>query len=490
MPTPSADVFVSYSSLDRPAVGRVVAALAARGVRVWWDRAGLRGGHGWNGEIEKAIAGSRVVLVACSPHLIRSDNARVEVEYAWDAGPRRYIPVWVSAPVPFPPGTGYGTRLGHLHRIETLGRAEAVWLPELLAALAEHGVPAGAAGLVPAPPADPPPRQRMAVPLGLAGVAVVAAAAVVFALTRPPGQPAGPGDGAAAIRPAAEPAKPAPADPAPAPKGPDPAEGKKDAPPSNAKGGADPPPKPPGPEPGGPKPPPKADLSPEDAAVAGTVWVRWDADPRGRRAGVLLTHGTHSVVLTPRRPGPAPPDPNQLIFPVPDPKGGFRRAIQPYEETPGGLAKDGYIQAVEGGGVARPPTGPLALFTVVRVPDLLPAGVRPLLFADNRVAKAARVWSCGMSEEPRGAGWATADGRVANTPLFTFTSPGGVRVEGRKVEHDAAAGAEDAGGPLVNDLGELVGVHVPFYDGNNRVARVVTMEATDIKSALEALPLR
>ncbi len=74
------DVFISYSSHDKQWVLRLVTALRARGVNVWWDEA-LLSGEGFVPKIEKAIESSRAMLVVVSK--ASSESPWVKEEYAY-----------------------------------------------------------------------------------------------------------------------------------------------------------------------------------------------------------------------------------------------------------------------------------------------------------------------------------------------------------------------------------------------------------------------
>jgi DNA/RNA endonuclease G (NUC1) len=72
-----ADVFLSYSSQDRPQARRVATLLEDNGWTVWWDR-GIEAGAAWEPELEQALARTRAVLVLWSPNSQRSKWVRYE----------------------------------------------------------------------------------------------------------------------------------------------------------------------------------------------------------------------------------------------------------------------------------------------------------------------------------------------------------------------------------------------------------------------------
>lgn len=56
------DVFLSYKRDDEARAGRLVQALQAQGLEVWWDR-GLQAGGSWRAQIEAELAAARCVVV-------------------------------------------------------------------------------------------------------------------------------------------------------------------------------------------------------------------------------------------------------------------------------------------------------------------------------------------------------------------------------------------------------------------------------------------
>jgi len=72
------DVFVSYKRENLAAVGRLVAALRAEGVGVWWDQ-DIAPNAAWEATIEAALAAAKLVIVAWSPAAVASENVKAEV---------------------------------------------------------------------------------------------------------------------------------------------------------------------------------------------------------------------------------------------------------------------------------------------------------------------------------------------------------------------------------------------------------------------------
>lgn len=75
------DIFVSYTSADRPRVKPLVDALQLQGWSVWWDRTILPG-KTWDQVIEAALADARCVIVLWSRDSIQSDWVRTEADEA------------------------------------------------------------------------------------------------------------------------------------------------------------------------------------------------------------------------------------------------------------------------------------------------------------------------------------------------------------------------------------------------------------------------
>lgn len=84
------DVFVSYRKDDVALARRLVDALAAQGLSVWWDES-LTSRTTWDAEIERAIAAAATVLVLWTPRSVVSDWVRTEAHYGQDHG--KLIPV-------------------------------------------------------------------------------------------------------------------------------------------------------------------------------------------------------------------------------------------------------------------------------------------------------------------------------------------------------------------------------------------------------------
>jgi TolB-like protein/Flp pilus assembly protein TadD len=87
-----ADVFVSYKREDVARVRKLVDALRASGLIVWWDE-DIPASAPWEATIEKALADAKTVIVCWSPDAVASENVRSEARAAREDG--RLIQVFV-----------------------------------------------------------------------------------------------------------------------------------------------------------------------------------------------------------------------------------------------------------------------------------------------------------------------------------------------------------------------------------------------------------
>jgi len=79
------DVFVSYSKKDADFVRSLVAALEARGVRVWYDGGEIRIGESFMRRIEDALEQSRYFLPVISPDYLSGQWTPFELGVALSA---------------------------------------------------------------------------------------------------------------------------------------------------------------------------------------------------------------------------------------------------------------------------------------------------------------------------------------------------------------------------------------------------------------------
>ena len=76
------DVFISYSSKDKPSADATCAALESKGIRCWIAPRDILPGADWGSSIVRAIAGSRVMVLVFSSSANTSSQIRREVERA------------------------------------------------------------------------------------------------------------------------------------------------------------------------------------------------------------------------------------------------------------------------------------------------------------------------------------------------------------------------------------------------------------------------
>jgi hypothetical protein len=80
------DIFVSYSSKDKPVADAICASLEARGMRVWIAPRDILPGMSWGEAIVDAISGSRIMVVVFSANSNESSQVLREVERAVNKG--------------------------------------------------------------------------------------------------------------------------------------------------------------------------------------------------------------------------------------------------------------------------------------------------------------------------------------------------------------------------------------------------------------------
>lgn len=74
-------LFVSYAHLDGPSVFPELVYLKGHGYRIWYDE-GIDPGNEWPEEVAKALAGAAYFVVFVSPHAVKSQNVRNEINFA------------------------------------------------------------------------------------------------------------------------------------------------------------------------------------------------------------------------------------------------------------------------------------------------------------------------------------------------------------------------------------------------------------------------
>ncbi len=94
----SYDVFISHASEDKESVVRELAnALAAEGLRVWYDEFTLRIGDSLRQKIDRGLASSRVGLVVLSPSFISKGWPNYELDgivARTVSGEQTLLPIW------------------------------------------------------------------------------------------------------------------------------------------------------------------------------------------------------------------------------------------------------------------------------------------------------------------------------------------------------------------------------------------------------------
>src|ERR1044072_7762214 len=66
-----ADIFLSYTHIDRPRARPIVKLLESEGWTVWWDR-GIEPGMPWQPELDVELANCRAVIVLWSKTSVKS----------------------------------------------------------------------------------------------------------------------------------------------------------------------------------------------------------------------------------------------------------------------------------------------------------------------------------------------------------------------------------------------------------------------------------
>jgi hypothetical protein len=130
------EVFVSYSSKDKPKVLQIVSYLERCGVTVWIDRDRIYGGTNYGPEIVRGLKECKVLLLACSDASMASRNVKQEIQLAWKYE-KPYLPVLLSE-TSFPEQVEYW--LEGWQWIAVLDLHPKQWLPPLLESLRRAGV--------------------------------------------------------------------------------------------------------------------------------------------------------------------------------------------------------------------------------------------------------------------------------------------------------------------------------------------------------------
>jgi len=143
------EVFVSYKRENLAAVGRLVEALQAEGVGVWWDQ-DIAPNAAWEATIETALATAKLVIVAWSPAAVASENVKAEARWARQQG--RLLQVFVED---CEPPLFFGERQG-VDLARWSGAATDAVFRGVLAAVREGLAPPTAPTTEPSGSPDPP----------------------------------------------------------------------------------------------------------------------------------------------------------------------------------------------------------------------------------------------------------------------------------------------------------------------------------------------
>ena len=131
-----AEVFVSYSSLDRDRVMPVVESLRGNGISVWVDEGNIHAADLWSEQIVQAIADCRVMVVMLSQNSTDSHNVVKEVMLASEQK-KALLPVYLeSADIP----AKLQYQLAGIQHLELYGQDKQIVLNDLANGLAKLGV--------------------------------------------------------------------------------------------------------------------------------------------------------------------------------------------------------------------------------------------------------------------------------------------------------------------------------------------------------------
>ncbi|MAE31116.1 MAG: hypothetical protein CMO43_05920, partial [Verrucomicrobiales bacterium] len=143
----NAEVFVSYSSLDRDCVMPVVESLRGNGISVWVDEGNIHAADLWSEQIVQAIADCRVMVVMLSQNSTDSHNVVKEVMLASEQK-KALLPVYLE-PADIPAKLQY--QLAGIQHLELYGENEQQVLEDLANGLAKRGVSRDGEAAVPQP---------------------------------------------------------------------------------------------------------------------------------------------------------------------------------------------------------------------------------------------------------------------------------------------------------------------------------------------------
>ena len=142
-----AEVFISYSSLDRDRVMPVVESLRGNGISVWVDEGNIHAADLWSEQIVQAIADCRVMVVMLSQNSTDSHNVVKEVMLGSEQK-KVLLPVYLE-PADVPAKLQY--QLAGIQHLELYGQDEGQVLEDLANGLAKRGVSREGEAYVPQP---------------------------------------------------------------------------------------------------------------------------------------------------------------------------------------------------------------------------------------------------------------------------------------------------------------------------------------------------
>ena len=131
-----AEVFISYSSLDRDRVMPVVESLRGNDISVWVDEGNIHAADLWSEQIVQAIADCRVMVVMLSLNSTDSRNVVKEVMLASEQN-KALLPVYLE-PAEIPARLQY--QLAGIQHLELYGQDEQQVLGDLATGLVKRGV--------------------------------------------------------------------------------------------------------------------------------------------------------------------------------------------------------------------------------------------------------------------------------------------------------------------------------------------------------------
>jgi adenylate cyclase len=119
-----ADIFISYSSLDREQAEQLTELLGSAGLSVWIDKSGIEAASSWSEEIVNALDACTAFIVMLSPNSIESKNVVREVALAFEKN-KKILPLDLE-PVSLPASMQYhlaGLQRTSMTNIDSILRA-------------------------------------------------------------------------------------------------------------------------------------------------------------------------------------------------------------------------------------------------------------------------------------------------------------------------------------------------------------------------------